>query len=384
MRVRSRLQASVFGLLAVALVFGQAPSPFAQTVLSNFDRWDADHDGALEPKEVAKAALDSKYHGEDAAALAALHTWLSATKDVPALTKPWFQMYQPSKRPAAEPGADQAAVRAARKAYEASPASLQGTYTAALRRIRNAQTFLYNPEGPSIGDIRQGALGDCFFLAPLGAVVHRNPEDVRRLIKPTDGGFLVQFGDGKAIKITPPTDAEIGMGGATTAGGFWVRAAEKAFGSRNFADGQESESVARDNNRGGNTGKAGTALTGHKFTGVRLIANYQKEVPDTDLAPILERLRKELPSALDQRRLVLASTPNKGTPISITPNHAYAIFAFDPTTDRITLWNPHGDNFAPKGAEGFEFGFARRNGEFSMPLRDFIRTFSRISFEQAE
>lgn len=382
MRTSSRFHASLAALLVAAFVVAQAPSPFAQTALSNFDQWDANHDGVLQPKEVAKAALDPRYHGEDAAALAALHTWLSAAKEIPTPNKAWFQSYQPAKRQATEAGADQAAVRAARKSYEASPDSLQQTYAAAFRRIRNAQTFLFAPEGPGITDIKQGALGDCFFLAPLGAVVHRNPEDVRRLIQPAQGGYLVQFGDGKAIKIATPTDAEIGMGGATTASGFWVRAAEKAFGSRRIAEGEEGESIARDNNRGGNPARAGTALTGHRFTGVRLIANYQKEVPDTDLVPILDRLHKELPSALTEHRLVLASTPNKGTPKSITPNHAYAIFGFDPTTDRITLWNPHGDNFLLKGEEGFENGFARANGEFSMPLRDFIRAFSRISFEQ--
>ncbi len=383
MNVRMRLHACTAVLLAAAFVFGQAPRPFAETVLSDFDQWDANHDGIIQPKEVAKAALDPRNHGEDAAALAALHTWLSATKEVPELTKSWFQNYQPAKRPPTESGADQAEVRAARKAWEASPGGLPQVYAAALRRIRNAQTFLFAPEGPGITDIKQGALGDCFFLAPLGAVVHRNPEDVRRLIQPAQGGYLVQFGDGKAIKISAPTDAEIGMGGATTASGFWVRAAEKAFGSRKIAEGEEGESIARDNNRGGNTARAGSALTGHKFTGVRLIANYQKEVPDTDLVPILDRLRKELPVALAEHRLVLASTPNKGTPKSITPNHAYAIFGFDATTDRITLWNPHGDTFTLKGDEGFENGFARSNGEFSMPLRDFIRAFSRISFEQA-
>ena len=68
-------------------------------------------------------------------------------------------------------------------------------------------------------------------------------------------------------------------------------------------------------------------------------------------------------------------------PKSISPNHAYAIFGYDAKTDRITIWNPHGNDFKPKGDEGPENGYLIEDGVFSMPLQMFVKTFSRIMFE---
>ena len=371
-------------LALVALLHAQAPAPsFSGTVLRDFDAWDRDRDGALSEDEVTRAVLDPAVHGEDAAALAALHTYLSVAKDAPRLTRAWFAAYQPARlRVPAE--ATAAERKTMRKAFAATPASLQGTFAADLKRLRRkGEAGLYAETGPSLEDIRQGSLGDCYFLAPMGAIVHRDPEAVRRMIRPDGDGYDVAFGDGKTVRVAGPTDAEIAMGGSSTANGLWVRVMEKAYGSRTFADGETGARIARDGMSGGNSGVVAKGFTGHEFTRVNLVGDWHKPASDADLAPTLAQVRRELPQALAEHRLVLTGTRKIEQPKSITPNHAYAVFGYDPVTDRITIWNPHGDDFAPKGPEGFEYGFARSKGVFSMPLPMFARTFARITFEQA-
>lgn len=367
-------------LLGIVYVQTQTPS-FAETVLRDFEIWDMDRDGSLSEVEIDQAVLSTKFHGPDAAALAALHGWLAATKDpAPQLTKAWFQTYQPV-RIHIEKGIPADEAKKERKAYAASPGSLQSSYQSGLRRLSKIKgsVSLYDADGPGLADIHQGALGDCYMLAPLGAMVHRNPSVVHDMIRPDGDGYVVKFADGKEVKVGALTDSELAMGGSAIKEGLWIRLIEKAYGSRKLSDGQIA--IARDGLNGGNPGKAGAAFTGHTFTSVSLIGNYKKEVATDDMNAKLGRLRQDLPKALAEQRLVLAASPPRDMPASVNMNHAYAVFAYDPAADRITLWNPHGNDFKPKGEEGTQFGYARKDGIFSMPLADFVHAFSRIYFE---
>ena len=362
----------------------QAPTdPFVLAVTHSFDAWDANHDGILTQVEIDRAALDPKYHAEDAAALAALHTWLASAKDqAPQLTKAWFESYKPSRLTIA-PNTPALEAKNLRKAYAASPGSLESSYKRGLSRLaKMKRSDLFDGQGPVLTDIRQGALGDCFFLAPLGAMVNRDPNQVKQMVVAKADGYQVQFGDGRKVDVGPLTDTELAMGGSATAEGLWIRVLEKAYGSRKMKDGEVG--VSRDSMNGGSVTTSGKALTGTSYQSIRLIGNYLKEVTNAELEPTLVKLRKDIPLAIEQRRLVTASTPNREMPKSVNVNHAYAVFAYDATTDKITLWNPHGDNFKPKGPEGFEFGYARQNGVFTMPLPEFVHTFGRIYIEEAK
>src|SRR5262249_40234653 len=53
---------------------------------------------------------------------------------------------------------------------------------------------LFKPGGPSVGDIDQGADGDCYFMASLGAVALRHPDVIRNMFTDNgDGTFAVRF-----------------------------------------------------------------------------------------------------------------------------------------------------------------------------------------------
>jgi Ca2+-binding RTX toxin-like protein len=57
-----------------------------------------------------------------------------------------------------------------------------------------AEGDLFGPAGPQISDIDQGATGDCYFLASLGAVLNRNPQAIRDMfVDNKDGTFTVRF-----------------------------------------------------------------------------------------------------------------------------------------------------------------------------------------------
>jgi hypothetical protein len=365
----------------VGLASFQVPtSPFVEAVNHSFDIWDANHDGILTQVEIDHAALNPEFHGKDAAALAALDTWLATSKDpAPFLTKDWFGNYKsvrlriPPKTPALE-------AKKTRKAYSASPESLEFSFSRSLNLLKKLKrSDLYDGSGPDLSDIRQGRLGDCFLLAPLGAMVHRDPNQVKQMVTVKSDGYQVQFGDGKKVDVAPLTDSELAMGGSATTDGLWIRVLEKAYGARRIKEG--TIGVSQDNMNGGSVSVSSKALTGTGYRGIKLIGNYLTEVADSALDPLLEQVRKEILLAIEQKLLVTATTPNREMPKSISMNHAYAVFDYDPSTDKITIWNPHGDNFKPKGPEGMEFGYAKRDGIFAMPLKDFARTFGRIMFE---
>lgn len=59
---------------------------------------------------------------------------------------------------------------------------------------RFSSTPLFGASGPSIDDVEQGALGDCYVHAPLAAVAARNPTRIRETFADLgDGTFVVQL-----------------------------------------------------------------------------------------------------------------------------------------------------------------------------------------------
>ena len=62
-------------------------------------------------------------------------------------------------------------------------------------------------------------------------------------------------------------------------------------------------------------------------------------------------------------------------------NHAYAIIGYAPRTDLVSVWNPWGQNFTPKGPEGVEHGFVTEHGVFQIPLTTLYHQFSTVHLE---
>ena len=101
----------------------------------------------------------------------------------------------------------------------------------------------FGPDGdgePSIDDIDQGSLGDCWFLAGLGAVARDNPDFIKNHIEDNgDGTYTVTFyeeDDGRWVPVEVtvdgdfPVDADGNAAYAKPSGDeTWVMIYEKAF-----------------------------------------------------------------------------------------------------------------------------------------------------------
>jgi Ca2+-binding RTX toxin-like protein len=99
---------------------------------------------------------------------------------------------------------------------------------------------LFSTGGPNIDDIDQNGLGDCYFLAGLGAVAKANPDRIRQhIVELGDGTFGVQFsntyirldGDLPTDTFGSPVYAGLGTGGV-----LWAALMEKAFAYYRFND----------------------------------------------------------------------------------------------------------------------------------------------------
>ena len=252
-----------------------------------------------------------------------------------------------------------------------------------MKRITNASNRTLFPKGlPELETIRQGKLGNCFCLAPLGALVHRDPSKAAAIYAvQSDGTYQIRLGK-KTVAVAPPTDAEIALGAANEGGGIWVNLYEKAVGAARNEDRPAEQRVDSpyDAERGGSAGTMLAYITGHEI--VRFSFKFAKEAATTadDFKAKLTDLRRQLTDAVQQRRLMTCGTIKPTTP-GLTPNHAYAVLGYEAAGDCVRLWNPHGENFEPKGAAGPDSGYSTTNGVFQIPLEQFVRQFSGMAFE---
>ncbi len=104
---------------------------------------------------------------------------------------------------------------------------------------------LFPTAGPQATDVKQGWIGDCYFLAPLASLAQENPDLIRRLVVELgDGTYAVRFRrDGGSVYVRVDNDLVISNGVMTPLyaklgpeGAMWVAIVEKAFA--NFRRGE--------------------------------------------------------------------------------------------------------------------------------------------------
>jgi Calpain family cysteine protease len=217
--------------------------------------------------------------------------------------------------------------------------------------------------GISYRDVDQNNVGDCYFLAGLGAAARQSPSIISSMF--TDNGddtFTVRFfkPDGSRDYVTVdrflPTSS---WGGAVFAGWgggdvseanneLWVALAEKAYAQINESGwiGQDntnsyngtslSATPVRDNGGGINGGGASIALqqiTGHAVTNESVTDNFLWWRVSDDADEIL--------AAFNSGKMVTLDTDDAPS-ASIVDNHVYTLVGYNASTDTFQLWNPHG------------------------------------------
>ena len=82
--------------------------------------------------------------------------------------------------------------------------------------------------------IKQGSIGDCYFLAPLASIANSEPEIIAKSIHDNGNGtFTVRFPacPNEPITVGAPTEAELGLFNHAGPFGVWASVMEKAYGA---------------------------------------------------------------------------------------------------------------------------------------------------------
>ena len=343
---------------------------FVSVLLKSFSTWDTDKDGTLQTPELDAAVANATIVGDQAAALSAVKR-ASRTRKV---KLPPFTLENLKTLAFAAPAKDQP--------------DLGGMYVGAQKKIADSDKKLFSRGTPSLDMLHQGKLGDCFCLAPFGAMLHRDASQVKAMFKPRgDGTYDVTLGQ-QTVQVAIPTDAEIAMSSSTETSGIWSNMYEKAAGLARNAEKPEEERVGTPVDaiaRGGSAGTMLAFITGHEIVRFSCSFARDEEISRSEAAEKLTELRSLLMSAVAERRLITTGT-NSGasgpTVPGISGGHAYAVLGYNAVSDQIQLWDPHGDTFTPNGKAGRKNGYPRKDGVFWMPLRMFVKQYAGLAFEQ--
>lgn len=220
--------------------------------------------------------------------------------------------------------------------------------------------------GISYRDVDQNDLGDCYFLAALGAVALDSPTTIQNMFVSqnddngdgiTDSWTVRMFNNGVADYVTVDRFLPTSGGGAAFAGWggghfsntnneLWVALLEKAYAQFNESGwiGQDntnsyngttlSRTAVSSNNGGINGGWAEVAL--RQITG--LSAARHGMTTDFLFIRISDSV-DELITAFNSDRMVVLCTPSSPESI-IVGNHCYTLVGYNATTDRFQIYNP--------------------------------------------
>ena len=362
------LVASIFAFTKIFAQDNSSFPKFADVVNQHFNEWDKNGDGVLSKDEVFAAMENPKVRGEVAAAITAIAYGVRNEKhNLPPITKDYLVSSSANKAvDSDEQTDDEEDSSSSSKAFP-----FQAKYQNAMRKIRLTSRELF-PQGlPSFEATHQSSIGDCPFVSTVGAMVYRNPSAVKALFTQNpDGSTTVNFGNGQSIKITHITDSDIALFSSAGTNGLWFTILEKAYRRVLVAKEHPDKNIYE----GFGSVETIPILDGYKTR------NFPLEKIRANASQLSE-LRSELISARNGNRLIKAGTPSKKSTPGITPDHEYAIFGYDKQTDVCHVWNPHGNNFTPKGPDGLQNGYTTKRGEFDIPLKDLIQIFVDVQIE---
>lgn len=388
-----------------------AESPFVEVLSANWGKIDQDGNGEISKEEINAALKDHSITGDAAAALAALKVASRGKGELPAMTKSYFAEYAAKNGPVKKESAENALEhttdpdtaagqnRGGQTGGQTSPATQPSqlskgvnwdrNFTAAKARIEKntAGGQLWNPAVMALETTRQGQLGDCYLVSAMSAVMSRDKERFASLVDArSDGTFTVTYPGRKPVTFEKPTEAELALGGIGASG--WLPLMEQAWGRwRSQEKGKGADVEGTDGITGGDSGATLMVLTGHTFHRVSFPVSVEDR--EAKKGEMLSELRQWLVQNMKERRAITAGTlPRKATmgtpyktPPGIVKNHVYVIADYDPKTDVVTIWNPHGNTFKPKGADGLENGYTTEHGMFKLPLAEAYSFYTSFTFE---
>jgi len=214
------------------------------------------------------------------------------------------------------------------------PTALSGTkYVKALGSLF--------PHTPVYTDIRQGVIGDCYFLSSLGEVALRDPNSITSMfIVNGDSTYTVRFDhDGTPEYVTVdsmlPVNkdgnfvyANAGLSAANKNVPLWVALAEKAYAQMN-------ESGWLRANLGDTGHNTYAALTGgYMFDALSHITGKDATYSTVDTQTFV--------TAFTAGKLITFASVSSPVDKTVVGNHGYAVVGYDQNTQIVTLFNPWG------------------------------------------
>jgi hypothetical protein len=357
MALRKALWAIGIVLTFLGVARADSPTPFTTILRSHWKEWSGGS-GTITPDQIDHLIKRRNIHGNAAAVIATLKMEKDTkTKQPIVWTMNRIEEYE------------------SLIAQHHNQNSFDKTYSKALTRIKADPHTLYVDGAPHLSSIHQSRNGDCWLLSTIGAIIHRDPHELRSLIADEgDHRYAVHFAY-HMLTVKAPTDAEIGTYTSDKDDGDWLYVLENAMGQYREHD-THLHHVSEANDAslvGGNGALAMREILGRESDVVRMTP----QKPQHDL------VRKTLTRAFKERHLVILSTTHDSTitlPKGIAHAHAMALIGWDAAADKVTIWNPWGNTFEPKGT-GPNDGYKTVNGVFTMPLTDFTRSFSCMDVE---
>jgi Calpain family cysteine protease len=337
-----------------------------QLIQADFPRWDSDHDGKLSAKEINALIENPQVTGDEAAAVVVIRSRFSKDEDEN------------------ESGG---LIREQLLALANDP-SVEQNFFWDKEAIRTCDHSLFLSGDPNLLTFQQGQVGDCYLLAVIGAFVNRDPQAVRRMIKPLPGNlFEVDFANGTDVTVPAATDAELLQGAKLGRNhGVWLSILEKAFASIRETNRKKpgdasvtsAVEVPRDFLGGGRTGPTIQRFTGHKTASAQLVRSAKNDEQAT-----IQRINALLIQLTRDRRLITVGTLGKKTklPPGVAHGHDYAVLGYNPNLRMVRVFNPWGNEFMPTGAPGLSNGYVVHHGIFNVPLQEFVQIFKRMAYE---
>lgn len=205
---------------------------------------------------------------------------------------------------------------------------------------------LFGAGGPVYTDVRQGMVGDCYFVGALGEVALRSPSAISNMfINNGDGTYTVKFmNNGKADYVTVdnklPVDqygrlvfANMGSYASSSNNVLWVALAEKAYVQMN-ANGWLRMGL------GGNGVNSYQAIAGGYFS----MAVAQVAGRTSTTAAMNGSTFAQFKTAFDTGKMIGFASMYSPALSSIVGGHQYVAISYNASAQTVTMFNPWGVN----------------------------------------
>lgn len=235
--------------------------------------------------------------------------------------------------------------------------------------------------------IKQGNIGNCYFVSTLAAFSVNNPKAIVDMIKPPQEPgkpYTIVFpGDiNNPVYVQAPTEAEMAIYNRGSRYGFWAVLLEKGFGEylRQNADRLKYSSNFQNARKDHLTPQDATVGTFWSHQVINLLTGKNADLIDMSTLS-QEQLQSLVKDAVRERRILTADIIRLNTLSSshldkkLVNEHSYAVIDFDPNGKdggTVVLMNPwNRPEIQDKDA-----------AVFRISLKSFARNFTRLAVER--